>query len=439
MKKLIALLIPAFVTIASYSQSADERVGDMMNNSQWFELRDYFKTNNDSVSPFLEDFAQAMLAHFFNNPSEAISRSLSLMKNHLKELDIDNLIAVSQMTALNLQKLGKNADAADVLTNILASTRQYLDSTAVAQLDSQIARHSALGKYEPYKVSKIDSIITIPLRIEMISVVEDQPSLAMAFIPDCKINNTICDVQFDTGAGMNVISTKRAAEMDMKFLDVNMTAQGLREVAGIPMAIVDSLVMDGLTIYDVPFLVLDITAGHELLDSVLKKSEIIIGLEVINALKHINLDFQNPSITVSNHSFVPADEQENMMLTNGNNIIVRGNVGKQSMLIHPDCGDASYGIFFGSSWNYMKSFVSENQQPKNSLLGGTGGYDEVPIYKINNVPLTIASTTISIPQIDLAENYDSDDDCDVRIGLKTFLLYDTVAFDMERMIIYPTK
>lgn len=439
MRRIALSLFCAIISVISFAQSADEKIGDMMNNSQWFELRDFFVSNTDSVSPFLEEFAKAMLAHFFNDPTEAVQYSQSLINNYGSELDLGNVLSVSQLMALDLQKLGKNNAASEVLSQVLASTKQYLDTATVAQFDNQIARYTSLAKYHPYTVVKADTLVSIPLRIDTITIVEDKPAVVMAFLPDCKINNITCDIQFDTGAGMNVISTKRAKEMGLKLLDGNITARGTREVEGIPMAIADSLVMNGITIYDVPFLVMDISAGHELLDSHLKKSDIVIGFEVMNALKHVNLDFENSSITVGNHSFISESEQGNMMLANGNNILVRGSVNSQPILIHPDCGDASFGIFFGNSWHYMKSYLSNNQQPRKALIGGNGGFDEISIYKLTDIPLTIGSTTISIPQIDLSEKYDSGDECDVRIGLKTFKLFKSIAFDMERMIMFPTK
>jgi hypothetical protein len=83
-----------------------------------------------------------------------------------------------------------------------------------------------------------------------------------------------------------------------------------------------------------------------------------------------------------------------MMIANGNQIVVQGYVNGYPMLIDPDCGDGSFGFFFADSWSVMNSFVDEKQELRNALIGGSGGYDEIQIYNINNVPLTIGSTTI---------------------------------------------
>lgn len=45
----------------------------------------------------------------------------------------------------------------------------------------------------------------------------------------------------------------------------------------------------------------------------------------------------------------------------------------------------------------------------------------------------LAHLSLTIPQIYLSETY-SAEDCNVRIGLKTLTLFESVSFDMEQMI-----
>lgn len=432
MKKLLLSIVLTFTTLSTFAQSADDRVGEMMNSGQWFELRDFLQNSTDSVNPFLSDFAEAMLAHFFNKPEEAIELSSALINSG--NLDRGNVLSVSQLIAVDMGVLGQNEKAAQVLTQILNQTKQYLDSTTIAIFENQIDRHAALSKYNPYRVKKSTGVISIPMKIDTLTMVESQPPIMVSYLTDCQINGNSCEIRFDTGAGMNVISSQKAKEMGLKPLNAYMVAGGTRETAGVPMAIADSLYLGDLTIYDVPFLVLDIRTGHDTLDVHLQRTDIIIGYEVMNALKHIKLNFENSCLMVSDNSFIPSSDKPNMMIANGNQIVVQGSVNGSPILIDPDCGDGSFGIFFEDSWPIMKTFVKENQEPRKALMGGSGGYDELQVYKIQDVPLTIGTSTISIPEIDLSEKYQPSDKYQVRIGLKTFLLCKSVSFDMEHMI-----
>lgn len=71
----------------------------MMNSGQWFELRDFLQNNTDSVTPFLNDFAEAMLAHFFNKPGKAVELSSALINSG--NLDLGNVLSVSQLMAID--------------------------------------------------------------------------------------------------------------------------------------------------------------------------------------------------------------------------------------------------------------------------------------------------------------------------------------------------
>lgn len=437
MKKLLLSITLVFATLSSFAQSADDRVGEMMNSGQWFELRDFLQNNTDSVTPFLNDFAEAMLAHFFNKPEKAVELSSALINSG--NLDLGNVLSVSQIMAIDMGTLGQNEKAAQVLSQVLSQTKQYLDTTTVAIFENQIDRHKALSQYTPYRVKRNTGIASIPMKIDTLTIVEAQPPIMVSYLTDCHINGNLCEIRFDTGAGMNVVSTHKAKELGLKNIGASMVAGGTRETAGVPIAIADSLNLGELTIYDVPFLVLDIRTGHNTLDVQLQRTDIVIGYEVMNALKHVQLNFEKSCLMVSDKPFISASEKPNVMIANGNQIVVQGSIKGNSVLIDPDCGDGSFGIFFADSWQFMKSYIKENQEPRNALMGGSGGYDELQIYKIENIPFTIGSTTISIPQIDLSEEYQPTDEYQVRIGLKTFLLCKYVSFDMERMVMALSK
>lgn len=434
MKKILSTIIALFFfTASSFAQSADEKVGEMMNNSQWFELREYLQTENDSVSPFMANFAKAMLAHFFNNPKSAVESSQALIKDFSEDLGIGNILSVSQIIATNQSKLGENTQAAHTLSQILDTTKQFLDSISILSFNNQINRYYELSKFSPYRVSKKFPEVSLPIKLDTAVIIKDKPTNIKVFLTDCEINEKGCDIIFDTGAGMNVISTRLAKEMGLKFLDTQMSAYGLNYVHNIPLAIADSLKLGDITIYDVPFLVLDITSGHETLDAQLSNIEIVIGFEVMNALRHLKLDFKNSCLMLSDKSFVPNNTQPNMMIANGQQLIVKGLVSNNPILMALDTGDGSFGIFFCNSWQFMKSYITPDQKPTDAVFGGSGGFDKVSLYRIKDIPLTIGNNSITIPQIDLSETY-SAEDCNVRIGLKTLTLFESVSFDMEQMI-----
>ena len=76
-----------------------------------------------------------------------------LLQNYSEELDLGNLFSSSLMYAMDLSKVGKNKEAAELLTSILDATRQYLDSANVAVIQNQLDLYTALSAYNPYTLS----------------------------------------------------------------------------------------------------------------------------------------------------------------------------------------------------------------------------------------------------------------------------------------------
>ena len=71
MKKLFLALCLA-ATQAAIAQNADIRIGTLINESNWFELKRTIETTpRDSVSPLLYRMGTAMTAHYFNRPDSA--------------------------------------------------------------------------------------------------------------------------------------------------------------------------------------------------------------------------------------------------------------------------------------------------------------------------------------------------------------------------------
>ena len=416
------------VCIHANGTSVNEKVAEMMNKAQWFELREFMQTPHDSLVPFLDNYAHVMLAHSFNKAEEAVTLTQNMLNSG--ELDLGSVLGLGSLMASNLSKLGKNEEAAAALTQILDATRQHLDSAAIADYSSQVNRYKALSAYRPYSISRKSPMTSIPLRIDSVPVRGAQEPNVVPYLTGCKLNGVVHDMLFDTGAGRNVISPRLARLLNLKFLDVAETVVGSRVLEDVPIAIADFIEMEGVTIRDVPFLVMDISAGQDSLEQYLKNMELVVGRKLMDALKHIKVDFANACLSISATSFVPESEETNMTIP----MTVRCSVNAHPLLFNFDSGDSSYGMFYGRSWPYMKSFVPDGSQPQGAIAYGAGGFDEISFHIIEEVPLTIGSQIIVIPRIALSETYGAEQPCDARMGLKTFMLNKSVLFDMERMV-----
>ena len=86
MKKLLLVLCLATVQTVS-AQSADQHIGTLINESNWFELKQTMdETPRDSVSPLLYQMGTAMTAHYFNRPDSACVAIGTVLNEHQEEI-----------------------------------------------------------------------------------------------------------------------------------------------------------------------------------------------------------------------------------------------------------------------------------------------------------------------------------------------------------------
>ena len=102
------------VSINIQAQNADVRIGQLINESNWFELEHELKTAPaDSISPFLRQLATAMAHHYFNRPDSACTVLADLLNNHQQELG-DQTMSMVILLSTNLARIGHYNDAADL-------------------------------------------------------------------------------------------------------------------------------------------------------------------------------------------------------------------------------------------------------------------------------------------------------------------------------------
>ena len=138
MKKIIIAFLFAFSSVQLFAQSYDEKIADAMNSGDWIALDSvYNEAPKDSIWDFLEVYSRCLIGNRLNRPDVSIPAFGELLQNHSEELGLDNLFSSSLMYAIDLSKVGKNKDAAELLTSILDTTKQHLDSANVAIIQKQ--------------------------------------------------------------------------------------------------------------------------------------------------------------------------------------------------------------------------------------------------------------------------------------------------------------
>ena len=429
MKKIILPFVIIFSSIQLFSQSYDEKIAEAMNSGDWIALDSvYNEAPKDSIWDFLEVYSRCLIGNRLNRPEVSIPAFAELLQNHSEELDLGNLVSSSLMYAIDLSKLGKNKDAAELLNSILDATKQYLDSTNVAVIQNQLDLYTALSAYNPYTLSFQGETATIPISI--INSENDKGSRLK--LDDCSINGIETDITFDTGAALNVISQEMADKLQLIPLDASVIVGGINDVGG-KYVLAKELKFGNLTVTDVPFVILPLETGNEEADKFLHQYGIIIGTPFMLQIKDFTIDFINNEITIPAIAPERTCQKPNMFFGDGLTFSAKGKVLNDPMSMHIDTGNADYADLGSQFYVNNKEFVETHGKLESVGRAGAGGVHKSEAYLVSDIPVELGGNTVVPAEILVAIEDLSDISAlrfDCNIGLKTLMMFGKVHFNL---------
>lgn len=438
MNKIFTFISVCLVAITASAQSIDERIGAAMNSSDYFGLYDtYHNAPKDSINPFLEVFSRCMLGNRFNRPDISIPAFDELLKEQSGNLDLNLLIQSSVMFSMDLSRVGRNEEAYDLLSSVLSSAYQTVDSVSLAPYANMAAQYKALTRYAPYTVSFVGEKGVIPF--DTIRTGKPESKQYLMRIADAKINGTAAKITFDTGAGVNVITDSLANVYGLERLDAGAAATGVATSAG-SYAIAKELKLGNITVKDVPFYVIDISSHHEEADKYINTFEIVVGSELMLQLKDVTLDFTAKEIQVPRTVSFPSGVRPNMCFSSGMNLLATAEVNGQPLLINLDSGDASYGRLNKAFFEANKEYLTTHCQSDTVNQAGVGGVWSVLCYKLPDATLTIGGNSVKVPVLDVQTEQQETGYLDENnLGIRSMMLFRKVRFNLVDMVLSTEK
>lgn len=437
MKKLILTLGICLGSFSfGYSQSSDEKIADAMNNSDWFALDSLYQTEpRDSISDFFEIFSRCLIGNRLNRPDVSIPAFTELFNTQSENLDLGNMLSSSMMFAMDLSRTGDNEAAANMLSSTLGSIRSYLDSTTIAGLQQFIDQYEALSKYNPYKITFENSAGTIPF--EIVPVGPEKNNSVLMHLRDSYINGVEADITFDTGAGVNIITESLALKYNLIPLEASSTVGGVGIQNG-NYAIAKELKIGDMIVTDVPFYVINITTHNEEADQYIDCFDIVVGSELMLQLKDLTLDFVNHKIAVPSVAPKRSQVSPNMCFSSSMNLLGKGIVHGNKMLMNIDTGDASYGSLDERFFEHNKEYITTHCKLDTVRGAGIGGVHISECYRMQNIALELGNSQVSVPEMVVLLEKNTDGvlySYQCNLGLRSLMLFDKVRFNMVDFVL----
>ncbi len=383
MSKKLILLACLFLSFTLQAQNADQRIGSLMNESRWFDLaRELKATPADSVTPLLRQMAVGMTHHYFNRPDSVCIVLGELLNNHQQELGA-NTLSMAMLMGVNLARAGHYADAAGLLQSLYDQlTAQGLDSTQTdvyRTLSQQYRAYATCGAIcQPQHTA---GEYRIPMTID-----KGTGLLRM----DGHLNGQESSLCFDTGAGVNTISSQQARRCGLRLLEAHMSVAGIGLQQG-RYALCDTLRIGSTTWTNVPFLVVDIQTGHAKADSIGRQLPPVIGLPVMLRMQEIHFDFARREFVIPETPAQRPYNESNLIRTDGENLRLT-TVSKEGtpLCFHFDTG--IYHTTLSPAWYARHKEKVEAVATSDSLrLAGVGGVSVTRSYILPSMEFAIGN------------------------------------------------
>lgn len=441
MRKLLFSTILLLLAQSVSAQSVDERIGSAMNRSDWFALDSiYREASKDSISPFLEVFSRCLIGNRLNRPEVSIPAFEELLNTQSESLDLGNLYSSAWMFAMDLSRVGENEKAADVLSSVLNATRQYLDSASVESLQHFSGQYRALSAYKPYSISfegegKGEGVV--PFRIDPVG--KEEKGTVLMHLESSTINGIPSEITFDTGAGVNVMADSLAEKYGLVLLDAEGSVTGYGET-GSRYALAKELKIGNITVRDVPFHIIHLTTNNAEADQYVSAFNIMVGSELMLQLKDVTLDFVNKRIIVPREAPVRTQVSPNLCFSSGMNLLAKGVIHGNPMLMRVDSGDAGYGSLNDRFFKRNEDFITSVAQLDTIRGAGVGGVRTSHYYNVPNMALQLGGHEVFVPELGvLIDNQmsgmDSDNGPECNLGLRSLMLFDKVRFNLVDFVL----
>ncbi|MDE6578699.1 MAG: retroviral-like aspartic protease family protein [Muribaculaceae bacterium] len=431
---LFFIIAALSLSLQCLSKSPEKQITDAMIASDWFALDSLYKAiPENELSDFIDVFSRCLIGNRLNRPQVSIPAFEQLLSVHSEE--ISNISTYAMMYAIDLSRLGQNSKAASVLSDVLNSNRQNLDSSEIKKLERVIKRYEWLAKYKPYSIFLNDDTGIIPFNLVPAGNPENKGMLMR--LQESDINGIGADIIFDTGAAMNIISDSLAEKYNLSPLDVEVKVSGFRSSSG-SFALAKELKIGNITLNDVPFLIMNITSHNAEADRYIKDLQLFVGSELMLQLKDLTIDFENNQIIVPAEAQQKTDTAPNLCFSSSMNLLAKGSIRTTPLLMNIDTGDASFGTVGKTFYKKNKKLIKTTGHPTELRRGGIGGAEITKGYTLPDIELSLGGSNTTLPYIEV--NPDTDPfGYECNLGLNSLRRFRKVRFNLVDFVLSATE
>ncbi len=397
MKRLILLVAMGACIFGARAQSiatvqidVNERVGQAMNTSEWFELARIYKAEREHIDPFLRTYTESLLATFFGRPAEATMAIERLIGTYGAMMG-DGALGMWYYWGVNQTRMGEYGIAAEGLARELAKVEGLADDASIEPLRTCVKQWRELSQFD--RVNWLERPAEGDVRVPfcLVSLRPDKGD-AQQIRFDAKFNGVAQEVVFDTGAGVNVASEEAAERLGLTMLEAESEAHGIGGTQQGRYAVAERVELGNATLHNVPFYVISMRTGVDSLDRrYMSQLEVVMGAEMIRAMGEVHIDFEHFELFSPNVQTLDYDEQPNVCSSPAL-FEVECEINGERQVVNIDTG-ASESNLSAQYFATHREQIEREGVPDTLRSAGAGGIKIEQAYALRNVRIDIGDAT----------------------------------------------
>ena len=428
MKKYILIVLVVFLGISQKinAQEADESIGNIINNADWFTLSNEYPKLKDSMqSEMLKYFSEAMIGFYFNQPQNAISAIDWLLINSQNEIGSDNTYNLILIKSIILGEQGLYAESADNLSDFLNQISKFADL-------KDFSSHNDVLEFYEKKRNEPNPEVIRPHKNTEIPITIEKTSRGEIMYVYVNINGKEYKFIFDTGAAATFVSERFANEIGLRITQESYTINGVQSGIG-KRGTIDSMII-GDIVFKNPNIIIGLS--NEEVDTIFQV-DAVLGLDFIKRVGETQIYPKQQKIIFPIEKTKLPFYGRNLLFSNGQPYL-KAYSNTEQLLFHFDTGNIKTDL----QEVYYQKHKEEFDRIGNKKTVGRGGYGGilyVDSYQIPIFPLTIGDCSLELNNVDIllekTLSFQNNEDGSLGMDFITLLKKVTINFDDMFLII----
>lgn len=402
MKKLLLTAGLFFTLFSAHSQQADQRIGELLNQSDWFALEEEYPLLKDSMqSACIRLLAETMIANNFNQPQQALESIGKLLEDYQAELGPENAGNLFTLATILDAEAGNYAQAADNLKYFLDQLKTASPQENIASLEESYHHYSRLRNYPAPSLSRPSADVEIPVSIEEVKLpksIEKKGFRGTTIHIPVTVHGREYPFIFDTGAASSYFSERFAKEVGVRIIhDSVLINKGMLGASYGMNGYLDSLQVGDITFRN---LIVYIGRPNAAVDSVLQV-DAVLGMDFIKLAGETQIYPQEQKIVFpARFTPLPATGR-NLLLDNSNRPVIKARAGDNRLEFFFDTGNNTADL----SYTYYAKYKDrvDAVASKDTVTGGGFGFIRtkevlrIPCFafKVGQTPVEIKNIMVS--------------------------------------------